>query len=183
MSFLDRLVTHAQDKGAALWRAFADRHEVEEDTAAAVLAAQIQRSNEAAANAASLAFSAQQSAAVRRATPAPPVVRPDETARLRKAATTALETAAESDNPQMIIDRLVRSENLNAAAQALRAEVIASPHATGYRRKLNPGACELCSYWAKGGKTFAPEKFFPTHPGCACIPDPVFTTTTRKESP
>lgn len=177
MGFLDRLVrlvTNAQNKSVAIWTAYAEDETIDAATASAVLATQIQQTNSAASNLASLAFSAKQSAALHRFTPAPAIVRPDELPRLHKATNTVLQVAHDSPDPQAIVARLVRSESLNAAAEAFSIEVAQSFHAVGYRRQLNGDTCERCVRWARGGKLFKPDTYFPTHPGCDCMPEPVF---------
>lgn len=179
MGYLDRLVrlvTKVQLKGIAIWQAYADDKSIDAATASAVLATQIQQSNYAASNLASLAFSAKQSVALQTFTPVPPLVRPvvNELPRLHKAAETVLQVASESDDPPAIVARLVRSESLQAAADAFSIEMEQSWYVEGYRRQVHAGACERCIRWARGGKTFKPDTHFPTHPGCTCTPEPVF---------
>lgn len=179
MSYLDRLrrlVSLVESKGVAIWQAYADKQLIDADAAAALLTTQIHQSNSAASNLASLAFSAKQSAALKVYTPVPAIARPGELPRIHKAAKTVLQVAQDSDDPQAIVSRLVRSESLQSAADAFSIEMAQSWYVAGYQRQVHAGACERCTRWARNGKTFKPDTYFPTHPGCTCTPSPVFVS-------
>lgn len=102
--------------------------------------------------------------------PVPPVTEapPDETDRLRKAATTLVAALAATPDALARIARLGRSEPLSAAQKAYSDGVARSPHVIGWTRGTSPGACELCQWWAKDGARFPPKMEMAHHPGCTC---------------
>lgn len=183
MSYFDRLMrllVRAQQRSATVWQAYAEDQTIDAATASSVLATQILQTNSVASNLASLSFAARQTVALQRYTPIPPIVRPDDSERLHKAATTVLQTAGASEVPRDIVARLVRSEALQSAADAFSAEMGTSLYAKGYTRQLNGDTCKRCTEWADSGRIFKPGTRFPMHPGCDCTPDPVFSTRDPK---
>lgn len=96
--------------------------------------------------------------------------------RLEQAWTTAVEVAEERPDPDATAERLARDEPI-AAAQAGYQEVLAEAGVTGYRRALNPDACELCqwlqkSHLAPGGYVYPIDQPMFRHIGCRCLPEP-----------
>lgn len=90
----------------------------------------------------------------------------DDTERLTKAVT----TIAESDSDTaMQLARLARSEPLSAAQDATSAAIANHAEVKGWVRQLNPGACELCRWWAHNGRVYRPTLNFARHPGCNCV--------------
>lgn len=149
---------------------------LDEPTALAAIPATIAKANTRAANLALLAFSVAAMGAMRQSVATPMLSLPNPIERLRKATVTAFSTAADSPDPKAIIGRLARCEPL-AAAQNTTSDILADDESVrGWVRAVNPGCCELCLWWAAGGKVFPADTEFRYHPGCSCIQVPVFGT-------
>lgn len=112
----------------------------------------------------------------------------DDEERLMKSFTTLTSDIAELPAEEAVthVERIGRAEPLRAGqvayGEALAAHAagitVGLEHAVrrpiGWRRGLNPDACELCRWWARGGYVFAPEQGMRTHPQCSCVQVPAF---------
>jgi len=147
--------------------------EVTDDGFDAYLAAVVSRANGRAAAVADLGLAAAVTVALRRPVAplgiVPPASDPD---RLRRAARTLREALDDTPDPSARVARLGRSEPLTAAANAYSTGMSASPHVTGWTRGLSAKACQLCQWWARGGRVFRADHPMPTHKGCTCTPIP-----------
>lgn len=91
--------------------------------------------------------------------------------RLTAAAHTILEGAEAELVTRM--GRLASSEPVEAAQRTYGEAIERSGRATGWTRKLNRNACQLCSWWARDGAVWPLTHTMPTHNSCKCIPEPV----------
>lgn len=176
------------------------------DAVAALIAAFIAAGNSGAAALGDLALAA--TVTLQTGTPAAPIgiTRPDdEGERLDRAARTILADLHEHlstdrlrEPKQMLLStrgaaadvdaeiekahnrflRLAEAEIRQAAAEAFDAALKESEAVIGWTRGLEPEACQLCRWWWREGRVWAPEHPFQTHTGCDCSQIPV----TRKES-
>ena len=86
---------------------------------------------------------------------------------IRKALTDALTSPDVTDRLYMA----GRSEPIAAAHEAWESALPKrSGVVTGYRRGLNAGACELCTWWARDGRKWPTGHPMPSHKGCLCAP-------------
>ncbi|WP_199255617.1 hypothetical protein [Mycolicibacterium mengxianglii] len=114
-------------------------------------------------------------------TPTKGIPATDDSARLLKSATTALE---DREAALERVERLARSEPLQSAQRA--ATEAMSNHFgkrggyIGWTRQLNTGACEVCQRWERDGRVWPPDHRMPQHPNCACVQRIVITTTKPK---
>lgn len=92
--------------------------------------------------------------------------------RLTEAARTAI---ADPEQAATRLGRLARSEPAHTAQAAMSRAMDSTPHVAGWTRELNPGACELCEYYADGGRVFPTSLTMAHHPGCTCAQQPVAT--------
>lgn len=114
----------------------------------------------------------------------------DDTDRLTEAVLTILDDpkepepddepeAEESDDEEpvdtvtMRIERLARSEPLEAAQNHAVDVMAAQPRVIGWRRVLDADPCELCQWLAANGRVFRTTTTFKQHPNCNCQPEPV----------
>lgn len=174
-AYRDRLRWLGDTSGARLLAVY-DRFlagEFDEPATVGLFSASLARWDAKAAALALMSFTATLSRAFRRPVPAPMLPVADEAPRLAKAARTVLVTAAGSPTPEAIITRLGRSEPLQTAAVTFSDAIAASPHVVGWRRQLGSSSCQLCEWWAAGGKVWPPDHPMPTHPGCTCTQVPV----------
>lgn len=108
---------------------------------------------------------------------APPAVDDDELLeRLEQAWETVYEVAEDRPDPDATAERLARDEPI-AAAQSGYQDVLAEAGVTGYRRAINPDACELCQWLQKshlrpGGFVYPINQPMYRHTGCRCLPEP-----------
>lgn len=146
-----------------------------DDLFRAALAAVLATYTGRAASLAATAWSAQASIAVGEAVPVEPIVLPDsDIDRLAKAATTVIVVARASDVPDNIIARLARSEPLKTASETYHRELITSTLVEGWTRQMDPDPCQLCMWWWREGRVWPKRHPFQRHPGCACVPRPVW---------
>lgn len=73
--------------------------------------------------------------------------------------------------------RLARNEPVDAATTEL-SNRMADSRVSGWRRKLEPDACELCRWWSREGRVFQTSHKMPRHTGCTCHQQPVFNERT-----
>ncbi|QKT08041.1 hypothetical protein HUN08_13245 [Gordonia sp. X0973] len=71
------------------------------------------------------------------------------------------------------VDRLARSEPLEAASHAEGQAVALSDLVVAWTRVLSPGACTKCVAWAEGGREFPKKAAFKRHHGCTCTRGPI----------
>lgn len=88
--------------------------------------------------------------------------------------TRALVTITESElDTRMQLDRLARSEPVEASQRAYGEAMDRSPRVSGWVRNLESGACQLCQWWSRDGRVWPTDHRMPTHKGCHCTPTPV----------
>lgn len=131
----------------------------------ALIAAIIGRANAAAGVLADIGLAVQIEQSARAATPTLGIVTGDDTGRLSVAVGTILDSDADT---AMQLSRLARAEPLDAGQRAMSAAMLNQPRVRGWVRECNPGACELCEWWARGGRTYPVDYPFRRHPGCNC---------------
>ena len=175
MSYRDtllRLSGRAEEQARALFAAW-EAGKVDDDTFAALLAAIVAAANNRAAALADLSLATAVTVALRRPVApmgiAPPTSDPE---RLEKAAKTLL--AVENLTPERVA-RLARAEPLETAARSYSTGIARSPHVRGWRRGLSGSACQLCTWWSRGGQVWPADHPMPTHKGCSCSPVPITT--------
>lgn len=91
---------------------------------------------------------------------------------------TATDPDAALSTAQMRFLRLAEAEVHQAVAQAYDAAVKESSYVTGWRRGLEPDACELCTWWWREGRVWPADHPFPRHTGCDC--SQLIVTTTQE---
>jgi hypothetical protein len=86
--------------------------------------------------------------------------------RLTTAVTTVL--ANEPADRVPVLKLLARGENYSAV-QAQSANIrAADPRARGWIRGLSGDGCQLCQWWARGGRVWPVSHRMQTHTGCDC---------------
>lgn len=105
------------------------------------------------------------------ATPVSGAAPTDDVDRLAKAVSTVLTEDGEADpDPGMRLERLARSEPLEAG-QRVVAEVMAEhPQVEGWTRHMDGDPCQLCRWWWREGRVWPKEHPFQQHKGCNCQP-------------
>lgn len=88
------------------------------------------------------------------------------------AGVTTVVTAGNLDTGDRL-ERLARSEPLEAVQTSFHSRMINAPRVKGWQRQLDADPCELCQHWASGNTTWPPFVDMPKHKGCACMPRPV----------
>lgn len=101
-------------------------------------------------------------------------IKPDTTA-VRGAVITTLGTAKSTPDIEARLERVVRGITYKAATDAYSHGVSRSKRVKGWTRDLEPGACEMCVWWWREGRTWPREHPMPTHTGCTCSPKPVLS--------
>lgn len=120
--------------------------------------------------AAHAAFLAWAEAATGAPQPPPPPPPPTDPGRLAA----ALDTITASDlDTAMQLHRLALNEPVQAATAAFGQAMAASPVVAGWRRGLEPGACQLCRWWWREGRVWRADHPMPRHTGCTCTQIPV----------
>ncbi|WP_301149580.1 hypothetical protein [Mycobacterium simiae] len=71
---------------------------------------------------------------------------------------------------QMRIDRLARSEPLEAAQQATIEAMQQQPLVEGWTRQMDADPCQLCRWWWREGRIWPKDHPFQSHKGCNCTP-------------
>lgn len=90
--------------------------------------------------------------------------------RLTKALTTIV--ASDLDTVMQLV-RLATNEPLDAAARAHHDAMQTTALVSGWRRRLEADACQLCTWWWREGRVWQKNHPMPRHPGCACHAEPV----------
>jgi hypothetical protein len=142
----------------------------------AVVAAYVSAGNSAGAALGDLSLAAAVTLALGEAVAPLGVTRPaDEPERLTRGAQTILDDLDRTEDrdaalstAQMRYARLVEAEIHKAVADAYAAAVVESTVVTGYRRGLEPDACELCTWWWREGRVWPADHPMPRHTGCDC---------------
>ena len=117
---------------------------------------------------------------VEAATGAPGIITPTPVAHDRARLLTAISTimADDAHDTLMQVKRLAANEPIQAAVDAMAAELAASDVVTGWRRGLDSDPCQLCRWWARDGRVWLADHPMPRHKGCACLQVPVVDLTT-----
>lgn len=71
---------------------------------------------------------------------------------------------------QMRIERLARSEPLEAAQSATIEAMQRQPLVEGWTRQMDADPCQLCRWWWREGRIWPKEHPFQSHKGCNCTP-------------
>lgn len=100
----------------------------------------------------------------------------DDAARLTEAFQTILASKLDT---VMQLERLARNEPAQAATDALADAMARSTLVSGWRRGLEPDACQLCVWWWREGRVWRTDHPMPRHTGCTCtqIPIPAVVTS------
>lgn len=104
--------------------------------------------------------------------------------RLSDAAATITAALDSGKDPKARLERIARSESVNALQQAVVA-TLARHGVTGYVRGTDSDPCELCVWLKKehlrpGGFVYPTDKPMHRHPGCQCVPIPVLDAPVYK---
>lgn len=91
--------------------------------------------------------------------------------RLRQAVASILRNRA-ADTP-MQLRRLAIAEAAETAAFTYGDALQGDERVVGWRRVLNPGACQLCRWWSRNGRVWPAAHPIPRHKGCTCSQQPV----------
>lgn len=76
-----------------------------------------------------------------------------------------------TNTPEMRLERLARSEPLEASQRATHEAIQRQPGVTGWVRQMEPDACQLCRFiWREGRIWPKAHPFQVMHPGCNCQP-------------
>lgn len=86
--------------------------------------------------------------------------------RLESAVTTILQ--GRPDLQASALERLGRSEVAETAQRAMHDAMQTTDGVEGWERELEPGACEMCRWWARDGRVWPKAHPMPTHKGCEC---------------
>lgn len=188
---LDELSTDTEMGALAVWAALRDG-ETDQDAAVLALAGLLNRADARAVTLADIYVSSTLELEAGEPVPAVGLVPEDHSTRLTEAAQTVLQGPAPEtpesspgtdtpadlpDPPETIPDtgtkarvsRLARSEPVQQAARAAGDAITRQPLATGWVRDLNPGACALCQWRARGGRVWPASHPMWTHPNCGCV--------------
>ena len=79
------------------------------------------------------------------------------------------------DSTPMRIERLARSELLEAAQNATIDAMQQQPLVEGWTRQMDDDPCQLCRWWWREGRIWPKEHPFQSHKGCNCQPKVVLT--------
>lgn len=104
--------------------------------------------------------------------------------RLEKAVNTILRSQEDEDDtprssqgmgerpgPENRLERLGRSEVAETGQNALHAALQTTEGVEGWRREMEPGACQLCQWWWREGRIWPKAHPMPKHKGCECTPE------------
>lgn len=152
--------------------------------AVAVIAATVNVANAAAWSLADVFTVAQVEAVTARPQPPTGVAPRDDSERLTKAVTTILDdlpAAPEAEQPSTEpdspvpselaanrLERLARSEPLEAGHVAVEVVIDRLPQPVGWVRVLDADPCERCVRWAEDGRVFDKDAHFKRHLNCNC---------------
>ncbi|WP_051441572.1 VG15 protein [Arthrobacter sp. H14] len=97
----------------------------------------------------------------------------DDIERLARAMFTITESQKDT---VMQLERIAKTEPMEAAARQFSEGIAASPLTTGWVRSMEGDACQLCNWWWREGRVWPKEHRMPTHKGCACTPIPTVSS-------
>lgn len=188
MTYRDELAALAEGCGV---RALAildalDAGTITEEEAVDMLSALIGRANAQAVVLADLSLAA--AVTIATGTYVPPLglrAPEDDVPRLSGSVATILAKAVtdDLDRRRASLDRVARNEPVRAATRAYEDGMAASDAVTGYRRGVEPDACEQCAIWHyRDGYIWPKDKPFWRHTGCTCHPIPTTDPIPRKRN-
>lgn len=170
--------------------------------AVAVIATTVNMANAAAWSLADVFTVAQVEAITARPQPPTGAAPREEVERLTTAVTTILDDlpappeaeqpSAEPDPSEVAahrLERLARSEPLEAGHVAVEVVIDRLPQPVGWVRVLDDDPCERCQRWAEDGRTFPKDAHFKRHLNCNCQQRIVLpgsdnnSTTTQEKTP
>lgn len=93
-------------------------------------------------------------------------------ARLEQAVSTILQSRKPETNGSRI-ERLGRAEVVETGQASMYDALQTTEGVEGWRRDLEPGACEMCSWWERGGRVWPKAHPMPRHKGCECTQEPI----------
>lgn len=192
----DALAAATQSQALQVYTAY-QAGRITREQAVSLIAAVVNLSNAAAVSLADAGLSVQIEQATGIPTPATGIAPTDAAERLEKAVDTILgderrpaadeqvvsdmlslapgdqvadqvETAP--DSTQMRIERLARSEPLEAAQNATIEAIQQQPLVEGWTRQMDADPCQLCRWWWREGRIWPKEHPFQSHKGCNCTP-------------
>ena len=169
----ESLAAQAQAQAHAVYTAY-QAGRLARDQAEALIVAVVNVANAAAVTVADAGLSVQIEHATGLPTPATGIAPADGTERLQKAVHTILEEEQPDpelpDNTEMRIERLARSEPLEAAENATIDAMQQQPLVEGWTRQMDADPCQLCRWWWREGRIWPKEHPFQSHKGCNCQP-------------
>ncbi|MFC5337527.1 hypothetical protein [Leucobacter denitrificans] len=168
---LERLTDDVQAKVLATFEAW-QAGELTQDQFVQLAAAQVAQGNARAVTLADLALATELSVTLGTVQPTVGVVAPDDQDRLRDGLLT-LALAAGTVDVTARLARFAFAEPAAAAQRGWNDAMRESGVVIGWVRRLDPGACELCASWARGGYMFPKDLTMIHHPGCRCTPQPI----------
>ena len=88
-------------------------------------------------------------------------------ARLEQAVATILQSRKPETNGSRI-ERLGRAEVVETGQASMHDALQTTEGVEGWTRDLEPGACEMCQWWAREGRVWPKAHPMPKHKGCEC---------------
>ncbi|POX82191.1 hypothetical protein C3477_23855 [Mycobacterium kansasii] len=79
----------------------------------------------------------------------------------------------------MRLQRLARSEPLEAGQNAAVAAMTEQPLVEGWTRQMDADPCQLCQWWDRDGRIWPKDHPFQSHKGCNCQPKVVLAQSIR----
>jgi len=180
----EALAAAAQAQALSVYTAY-QAGRIAREQAVSLITAVVNTANAAAVSLADIGLSLQIEQATGIPTPPTGITPTDATERLEKAVDTILESdensllpeASDTLSPtsaeQMRIERLARSEPLEAAQNATIAAIQQQPLVEGWTRQMDADPCQLCRWWWREGRIWPKEHPFQSHKGCNCTPNVV----------
>jgi hypothetical protein len=169
----ETLAASAQFQAVAVYAAY-QAGRLSRDQAVPLIVAVVNQSNAAAVSLADAALSVQIEHATGVPAPVTGISPADDTERLEKAVHTILEEEQPDpelpDNTEMRIERLARSEPLEASQNATIHAMHHQPLVEGWTRQMDADPCQLCRWWWREGRIWPKEHPFQSHKGCNCQP-------------
>lgn len=99
--------------------------------------------------------------------------------RLQVAATTIL-TDRNPDTVLSRVERLGRSEVVGTGQGAYHDGMQTTEGIEGWRRDLEGGACQLCTWWWRDGRVWPKDHPMQKHTGCECTQEAVIAPSIQK---
>lgn len=93
-------------------------------------------------------------------------------ARLEQAVSTILQSRKPETNDSRI-ERLGRAEVVETGQASMYDALQTTEGVEGWRRDLEPGACEMCQWWEREGRVWPKDHPMPKHKGCECTQEPI----------